>query len=161
MPQHDSKLSDRTISALFSLSGNSLITPDATIPLVYFDHLKASCTDKPEMGLALAVLAEALDSYRNSLIRQNDSTLPKETRVKATKIIREDERWFRNERYDWLFSFESICHLFDFDSSSLRKGIAKYKEILLTSDRTKITPGIGFRDKHSRGVASDVIGTMR
>ncbi|MDP1689339.1 MAG: hypothetical protein Q8L47_04410, partial [bacterium] len=150
MPLHDSKLSDRTILALFSLSGNSLITPDATIPQVYFDRLRASCTDKPEMGLVLAVLAEALDSYRNALIRQNDYTLSEEARVKATKIIREDERWFRSKRYDWLFSFESICDLFDFDSSSLRKGIAKYKEILFISKRTKITPGIGFRDKHSR-----------
>lgn len=153
-------LSSRTISALFSSSGDSLIAPEATNPLVYFDRLKSSCTDKPEMRLALAVLAVVLDDYQKALTKENTSNQSENSRKNATKIVLRCERWIMDKRYDWLYSFQSICDLFGINSDSLRGGIAKFKKTIRTNNRTKIKHSSNpFRNRHNGGIAHYVIGT--
>jgi len=74
----------------------------------YWDTVKRSGHTYPEQDLMLAVLKDALLSYRKHLRN-------------PTKTLRRDREWFFGNDHDGLFSFESVCAVLGFDAQSIRR----------------------------------------
>lgn len=73
---------------------------------------------EPERRLMVAVLDEAMTSFRDGL----DSASPA-----ARKEAFQVETWVRSEDIRWPFSFENICTALDIDAQAIRADVVAMK----------------------------------
>ena len=80
----------------------------------YFATFKRSEYLEPEKILLLALLEDAIDSYRKFAHGGNSA---------ARQQFREAEEWLMGGSDDGVFSFENICAVLGFDPDYLRRGV--------------------------------------
>jgi len=68
---------------------------------------------QPEKELLLAVLKDAIATYRKHFLSGNS-------------FFKETERWFFEEHTERLFSFETICIMLDLSPERIRKDLQKF-----------------------------------
>jgi hypothetical protein len=79
---------------------------------------------EPEHRLMLAVLEEALATFRRGLLSR---------RPMARKAFFDVDAWVRDRDFDWPFSFENICATLEIDADYVRAGLAELKRKTLTT----------------------------
>ena len=80
----------------------------------FWDTLRCKDHGYPEQDLFLAVLKDALLSYRKNLHRSN-------------KAFRADHAWFFGNDTDRLFSFESVCAALGLSAEKIRQYIVAWE----------------------------------
>lgn len=75
--------------------------------------------DAPERRLMMAVLEDALATFRRGLERSSCSEI---------QTFREVDLWFRSQESDSPFSFESICSALRIDPGYVRHGLNRIRE---------------------------------
>jgi hypothetical protein len=81
---------------------------------VFWDTVRRRDHSNPEHDLMLAVLKDALLSYRKNLQSRNRS-------------FRDEREWFFGAEADRLFSFESICGILGLDCQRIRKHLLAWE----------------------------------
>src|SRR5215213_2443273 len=74
---------------------------------------------EPEKRLMLAVLAEAVYCFQDNYPAQHG---------KRKQLFDSAQQWFFTGNGDWLFSFENICSVLDFNPGYVRRGLAQWRE---------------------------------
>jgi len=73
---------------------------------------------RPEIGLMLAVLEEAVSTYQQHL--DADSR-------RGRRLFREADEWFRSADTSWAFAFESVCDVLGLNQDYVRGGLARLR----------------------------------
>ena len=93
---------------------------DAKLPLEdvitsqYWDTVTRKGYSQPEKELMLAVLKDAIVTYRKNLSCE-------------TPLLRDTERWFFKRDDDGLFSFEMVCAMLGLSSERIRAEMVIWK----------------------------------
>jgi hypothetical protein len=103
----------------------------------------------PEHRLMLAVLEEALVTFRRGLLSTNP---------RARKAALDVDLWLRSREFDWPFSFESICSTLRIDASLVRRGMADMKRLALTTRRRPRGSMVRRETGYSRSRRSGTLG---
>src|SRR5262249_6875160 len=74
---------------------------------------------RPEMGLMLAVLEEAVATFQHQL--GADAR-------RGRRLFREADEWFRSADTSGTFAFESVCDVLGLDPEFVRRGLARLKQ---------------------------------
>src|SRR3989344_1510133 len=85
---------------------------EAVLPSQFFSS--AATADTPERRLMRAVLEDAVEAYlkhKGKLGRR------------ARRLFKETEEWFLSSDATWLYSFENICEVLEFDAQAVREAI--------------------------------------
>jgi hypothetical protein len=90
------------------------MTGDTSATEKYFETLRRSEHLEPEQDLLLAILQDAIDTYRK-YGRARDP--------EGKKQFRESEEWIMGGRNDWIFSFNNVCELLGLDPDYVRRGL--------------------------------------
>jgi hypothetical protein len=96
---------------------------DDTANGYYWNTVKRSGHTYPEQDLMLAVLKDALLSYRKHLRN-------------PTKTLRRDREWFFSNDQGGLFSFESVCAVLGLEPQRIRKGLRLWEKEAATRPNT-------------------------
>lgn len=97
----------------------SLFQPDALLSAQYFENLRRKTHFEPEKRLLLALLQDAVNSYRDNLFSRNR---------KKKRLFAETEQWILAPDGDWVFSFESVCEALGLNPAYVRQGLLRWKE---------------------------------
>lgn len=76
-------------------------------------------TERPEVALMRAVLADALDCFQKQ-------SRPGER--EDQRLAREAEEWFFTDNYNCLFSFDHICAVLGLDPEYIRRGLKRWRQ---------------------------------
>jgi hypothetical protein len=109
-----------------------LFEPDVSLSARYWETLCRTDPLEPEKRLMLAVLEEAVRTYRKYLFTQH-------------RLFSEVEEWFLEEDSDWLFSFESICNVLGLNPNHIRRRLLRWTATELAGCLD------GLRAKNRRG----------
>jgi hypothetical protein len=99
-------------------SGGGLFEPDILLPNQYFAAFRRGRAVEGERRLMLAVLEDAVDSYRKYAIARD----PREQ-----ACFLEAREWFLSDDRSWLFAFENICDVLEMNAEYLRSGLDKWR----------------------------------
>lgn len=99
-------------------SGQGLFEPDILLPNQYFAAFRRGRAVEGERRLMLAVLEDAVDSYRKYAIARD----PREQ-----ACFLEAREWFLSSDRSWLFAFENICDVLEMNAEYLRSGLDKWR----------------------------------
>ena len=102
-------------------SGAGLFEPDILLPNQYFAAFRRGRAVEGERRLMLAVLEDAVDSYRKYAIARD----PREQ-----ACFLEAREWFFSTDRSWLFAFENICDVLEMNADYLRSGLDKWRRAL-------------------------------
>ena len=102
-------------------SNAGLFEPDILLPNQYFASFKRGRAVEGERRLMLAVLEDAVDSYRKY-------ALARDPREQACFL--EAKEWFVSEDNSWLFAFENICDVLEMNADYLRTGLDRWRRSL-------------------------------
>ena len=102
-------------------SGAGLFEPDILLPNQYFAAFRRGRAVEGERRLMLAVLEDAVDSYRKY-------ALARDPREQACFL--EAREWFLSGDRSWLFAFENICDVLEMNADYLRSGLDKWRRAL-------------------------------
>jgi hypothetical protein len=102
-------------------SGGGLFEPDILLPNQYFAAFRRGRAVEGERRLMLAVLEDAVDSYRKYALAQD----PREQ-----SCFLEAKEWFVSSDRSWLFAFENICDVLEMNAEYLRGGLEKWRRAL-------------------------------
>ena len=102
-------------------SGAGLFEPDILLPNQYFAAFRRGRAVEGERRLMLAVLEDAVDSYRKH-------ALTRDPREQACFL--EAREWFFSGDRSWLFAFENICDVLEMNADYLRSGLDKWRRAL-------------------------------
>jgi hypothetical protein len=105
-------------------SSTGLFEPDILLPNQYFAAFKRGRAVEGERRLMLAVLEDAVDSYRKY-------ALARDPREQACFL--EAKEWFLSDDRTWLFAFENICDVLEMNADYLRSGLDKWRRALVAS----------------------------
>jgi hypothetical protein len=97
----------------------SLFQPDTLISTQYFENLRRKTHIQPEKRLMLAVLRDAVSSYRDNLSARS---------AKKKRLFDETEEWISETGGDWIFSFDSVCESLGLNPAYVRQGLLRWKE---------------------------------
>src|SRR3982750_2267192 len=97
-------------------SGAGLFEPDILLPNQYFAAFRRGRAVEGERRLMLAVLEDAVDSYRKHV----GACDPREQ-----ACFLEAKEWFSSDDRTWLFAFENICDVLEMNADYLRTGLDK------------------------------------
>jgi len=103
-----------------------LFEPDILLPNQYFAAFRRGRAVEGERRLMLAVLEDAVDSYRKH-------ALARDPREQAFFI--EAKEWFLSTDRSWLFAFENICDVLEINAEYLRAGLDKWRSALIGGGR--------------------------
>jgi hypothetical protein len=101
--------------------GVGLFEPDILLPNQYFAAFRRGRAVEGERRLMLAVLEDAVDSYRKY-------ALARDPREQACFF--EAREWFLSGDRSWLFAFENICDVLEMNADYLRSGLDKWRRAL-------------------------------
>ena len=99
-------------------SGTGLFEPDILLPNQYFAAFRRGRAVEGERRLMLAVLEDAVDSYRKHAVACD----PKEQ-----ACFLEAKEWFYSSDRSWLFAFENICDVLEMNAEYLRSGLDRLR----------------------------------
>jgi hypothetical protein len=99
-------------------SGAGLFEPDILLPNQNFAAFRRGRAVEGERRLMLAVLEDAVDSYRKHAIARD----PREQ-----ACFLEAREWFLSDDRSWLFAFENICDVLEMNADYLRSGLDKWR----------------------------------
>jgi hypothetical protein len=102
-------------------SGAGLFEPDILLPNQYFAAFRRGRAVEGERRLMLAVLEDAVDSYRKY-------ALARDPREQACFL--DAREWFLSGDRSWLFAFENICDVLEMNADYLRSGLDKWRRAL-------------------------------
>ena len=102
-------------------SGGGLFEPDILLPNQYFAAFRRGRAVEGERRLMLAVLEDAVDSYRKY-------ALARDPREQACFL--EAREWFHSHDRSWLFAFENICDVLEMNADYLRGGLDRWRRAL-------------------------------
>ena len=102
-------------------SGSGLFEPDILLPNQYFAAFRRGRAVEGERRLMLAVLEDAVDSYRKY-------ALARDPREQACFL--EAREWFVSTDRSWLFAFENVCDVLEMNADYLRSGLDKWRRAL-------------------------------
>jgi len=102
-------------------SGAGLFEPDILLPNQYFAAFRRGRAVEGERRLMLAVLEDAVDSYRKY-------ALARDPREQACFL--EAREWFLSDDRSWLFAFENVCDVLEMNPDYLRSGLDKWRRAL-------------------------------
>ena len=102
-------------------TGAGLFEPDVLLPNQYFAAFRRGRAVEGERRLMLAVLEDAVDSYRKY-------ALAREPREQACFL--EAREWFLSDDRSWLFAFENVCDVLEMNPDYLRSGLDKWRRQL-------------------------------
>ena len=105
-------------------SGSGLFEPDILLPNQYFAAFRRGRAVEGERRLMLAVLEDAVDSYRKY-------ALARDPREQACFL--EAREWFVSTDRSWLFAFENICDVLEMNADYLRSGLDKWRRALTSA----------------------------
>ena len=105
-------------------SNAGLFEPDILLPNQYFAAFKRGRAVEGERRLMLAVLEDAVDSYRKH-------AMARDPRDQACFL--EAKEWFVSDDRSWLFAFENICDVLEMNADYLRSGLDKWRRSLAAS----------------------------
>jgi hypothetical protein len=71
---------------------------------------------RPEKGLMLAVLEEAITTFQHHLDAESR---------RGQRLFREADEWFQSADTSWAFAFESVCDVLGLDPGYVRAGLAR------------------------------------
>ena len=97
----------------------SLFQPDTLLSAQYFENLRRKTHFEPEKRLLLALLQDAVNSYRDNLFSRNR---------KKRRLFAETEEWILAVDGDWIFSFDSVCEALGLNPAYVRHGLLRWKE---------------------------------
>jgi hypothetical protein len=111
-------------------TGAGLFEPDILLPNQYFAAFRRGRAVEGERRLMLAVLEDAVDSYRKHA-RACD---PREQ-----ACFLEAKEWFSSNDRSWLFAFENICDVLEMNADYLRSGLDRWRRAgaLAAAQRTE------------------------
>jgi len=95
-----------------------LFEPDILLPNQYFAAFRRGRAVEGERRLMLAVLEDAVDSYRKY-------ALARDPREQAYFL--EAKEWFSSDDRSWLFAFENICDVLEMNAEYLRLGLDRWR----------------------------------
>jgi hypothetical protein len=107
-------------SAVVDPEWQGLLVPDLITPEQYGDRTRAEVTDRPEARIMLAVLADAIATYRRGVVCRTGSH--------ARRPFREVLQWLESTDDAPLYSFERICSTLRFDAAAIREGLERWRE---------------------------------
>jgi len=102
-------------------TGAGLFEPDVLLPNQYFAAFRRGRAVEGERRLMLAVLEDAVDSYRKY-------ALARDPREQACFL--EAREWFVSDDRSWLFAFENVCDVLEMEPDYLRSGLDKWRREL-------------------------------
>jgi hypothetical protein len=110
------------INAQFNLEGKKMDERfDAVLSLLdggilsqYWNTVRRRESSEPERELMLAVLKDAIMTYKKNLCRD-------------TPLARDTERWFSERDDDGLFSFEMVCAILGLSAERIRAELVSWK----------------------------------
>jgi len=102
-------------------TGAGLFEPDVLLPNQYFAAFRRGRAVEGERRLMLAVLEDAVDSYRKY-------ALARDPREQACFL--EAREWFLSDDRSWLFAFENVCDVLEMEPDYLRSGLDKWRRQL-------------------------------
>jgi hypothetical protein len=105
-----------------------LFEPDILLPNQYFAAFRRGRAVEGERRLMLAVLEDAVDSYRKY-------ALARDPREQATFL--EAREWFLSTDRSWLFAFENICDVLEMNAGYLRAGLDRWRRALALAARRR------------------------
>lgn len=105
-------------------TGAGLFEPDILLPNQYFAAFRRGRAVEGERRLMLAVLEDAVDSYRKH-------ALARDPREQACFL--EAKEWFLSSDRSWLFAFENICDVLEMNADYLRTGLDRWRRALATA----------------------------
>ncbi len=99
-------------------AGAGLFEPDILLPNQYFAAFRRGRAVEGERRLMLAVLEDAVDSYR----KHATACDPREQ-----ACFLEAKEWFCSNDRSWLFAFENICDVLEMNADYLRSGLDRWR----------------------------------
>jgi hypothetical protein len=108
-----------------------LFEPDILLPNQYFAAFRRGRAVEGERRLMLAVLEDAVDSYRKY-------ALTRDPREQACFL--EAREWFFSTDRSWLFAFENICDVLEMNAEYLRAGLDRWRRVLMATEGRRSEP---------------------
>jgi len=96
----------------------ALFEPDVILPDQFFTSCRRTAGIEPERLLMLAVLEEAVDSYRTCAFARD---------ARSRQTFAEAHEWFESSDRSWLFAFESICDVLEIDANYIRGRLREWR----------------------------------
>jgi hypothetical protein len=96
----------------------SELTPDCVLPVQLYDRSFEGARLQPEKRLQLAVLADAVLTYRRWV---GDEP------ARARHVFVEVETWFASDDADGPFTFITICDSLKLDPDYIRRGLRQWR----------------------------------
>lgn len=112
-------------------TGAGLFEPDVLLPNQYFAAFRRGRAVEGERRLMLAVLEDAVDSYRKY-------ALARDPREQACFL--EAREWFVSDDRSWLFAFENVCDVLEMEPDYLRSGLDKWRQQLTAAAMRRTEP---------------------
>jgi hypothetical protein len=88
---------------------------DMTVTSKYWETVLRKNYSQPEKELMLAVLKDALMTYRKRVLHSGNA------------LFKEAETWFFDRDKDRLFSFETICAVLELNPGKIRQNLLSWK----------------------------------
>jgi hypothetical protein len=97
----------------------TITSGDTSTTQQYLDTFRRSEHLEPERALIVAILDDAVHDYRK-YNRARD--------LEGKERFRAAERWVREDRDDWIFTFKNVCELLGLDPDYVRRGLLDAKD---------------------------------
>jgi hypothetical protein len=91
---------------------SQLMREDVAVTEQFFDTMRGSHHLTPERELLIAILEDAIYSYRKYRWARDRE---------GKENFREAEEWIMEGSNDWIFSFNSICEILGLDPDYIRR----------------------------------------
>jgi hypothetical protein len=98
-------------------SAASLLKTETRSAEQSFDQRHGETLLEGEKRLMLAILEDAVHCFQYN-----------QPCGRSKRVFDEARRWIFDRRPDWIFGFESICGVLEFDPAYIRKGLARWSE---------------------------------
>lgn len=118
-------MGDRFEPAVGEDSLQNLLIPEVLTPEQQTDRTRAELVDNPFARLMLAVLEDAIATYKRYAAAGPDR--------RSRRLFEEVDAWLRSTDEEPLYSFERICAILDFDAVYMRQGLADWRRSYLAS----------------------------
>ena len=96
-----------------------LFEPDILVDRQFFHAYRTKHTSEPERALLLAVLSEAIETFRKFAFSKS---------ARGQSLFRQAKEWLWDKEPDYFFSCKNICEVMGLDPCYLRRGLMQWVE---------------------------------
>ena len=127
-PSHDNRRSKLWVKGVnqsnspWEEKALAVFQPDILVTVQYLSTYRRRFHLQPEQLLMLAVLEDAIICFQDNLT----ATTPRKQ-----SLFREAEEWIVDDNKFYLFSFDNICEGLALDPNYVRRGLLRWKEMVL------------------------------